>query len=120
MGSSRHSLISALARALRIVLEPRIQELLLVISCNLSKNHNKTLSLMQAEECIRLLQEGESEKFVSGIYSGRISACGGALAAGVLESGLLPDKVVRLVSDPLLYVQEEDGQIIYYGALSFE
>ncbi|MDR3166812.1 MAG: AmmeMemoRadiSam system protein B [Treponema sp.] len=120
MGSARHSLISALARGLRIVLEPRMKELLLVISCNLSKNNNKTRSLLQAEECIRLLQEGESEKFISGIYSGRISACGGALAASVLESGLLSDKAVRLVSGPLLCAREEDGQIIYYGALSFE
>jgi AmmeMemoRadiSam system protein B len=120
MGSSRYTLISALARALRIVLEHRMEKLLLVISCNLSKDRDKTRSRLQAEECIRLLREGETEKLVSGIYDGRISACGGALAASVLESGLLPGKFVRLVSGPLLSVEEEDGQVIHYGALSFE
>ncbi|MDR2101999.1 MAG: AmmeMemoRadiSam system protein B [Treponema sp.] len=120
MGSSRHTLISALARALRIVLEPRIKELLLVVSCNLSKNKDKICSRLQAEECIRLLQAGEPEKFISGMDSGRISPCGGALAASVLESGLFPDKAVRLVSGPLLCTQGENNQIVYYGALSFE
>jgi AmmeMemoRadiSam system protein B len=120
MGSSRHTLISALSRALRIVLEPRMEEILLVISCNLSKNPDDARSRLQAEECIRLLGEGEGEKFISGIYDGRISACGGALVASLLESGLLTDKKARLVSGPLVCAQDEDGQVIYYGALSFE
>jgi AmmeMemoRadiSam system protein B len=120
MGSSRYTLISALARALRIVLEHRMEKLLLVISCNLSKDKDEIRSRLQAEECIRLLQEGEPEKFISGIYDGRISACGGALVAGVLESGLLSDTLVRLLSGPLVCAEEADGQIICYGALSFE
>jgi AmmeMemoRadiSam system protein B len=120
MGSSRYTLISALARALRIVLEPRMEEILLVVSCNLSKNPDDARSRLQAEECIRLLREGETEKFISGIYNGRISACGAALAASLLESGLLPDKKARLVSGPLHCAQDEDGQVIYYGAISFE
>jgi AmmeMemoRadiSam system protein B len=120
MGGFRHTLISALARTLRIVLEPRMEELLLVVSCNLSKDGNQSRSRVQAEECIRLLQEGDPEQFISGIYGGRISACGGAAVASVLESGLFPDKPARLVSGPLVCTREEDGQFIYYGSLSFE
>ncbi|MDR3138857.1 MAG: AmmeMemoRadiSam system protein B [Treponema sp.] len=119
MGGFRFSLISALARALRGVLAPRLGETLLVISSNLSKNKNDACSHAQAEEYISLLQRGEKE-FTAGIYNGRISACGSALVASLLKSGLFPDKKARLVSPPLLRTLEEDGQFIYYGAISFE
>jgi AmmeMemoRadiSam system protein B len=119
MGGCRVALIAALARALHRVLAPRLGEILPVVSCNLSKNKDDACSRLQAEECIQLLQKGERE-FIAGIYNGRISACGSALAASLLKSGLFPDKKARLVSGPLVRTREEDGHFIYYGAISFE
>jgi AmmeMemoRadiSam system protein B len=120
MGSPRPSLISCLAKAMRIVFEPIMEETLLVISCNLSKNGSETQARLQAEECVRLVIENKTGEFISGLFNGRVSACGGALAASLLESGLVKDKQPRIVSGPLVKTMEENGQTVYYGALSFE
>ncbi|MDR1239501.1 MAG: AmmeMemoRadiSam system protein B, partial [Treponema sp.] len=89
MGNSRQILISTLAQALRIVFEPVMEDTLLVVSCNLSMNNNEALARVQAEECVRLLLGKKSAEFCAGVQNGRISACGGALAASLLESGLV-------------------------------
>jgi AmmeMemoRadiSam system protein B len=119
MGSSRISLVSALARALNIVFDPLLDQVLFVISSNLSKNSDEDIAFIQAKECIRLLQENETEKFIAGIYDGRISACGASLIGALLESGILKSREVRLLTDPMGKAQEDGGQTVYYGGVSF-
>jgi AmmeMemoRadiSam system protein B len=120
MGSSRISLVSALARALHIVFEPLMDRVLFVVSSNLSKNNDENLAFIQAKECIRLLQEKETDKFIAGIYDGRISACGASLIAALLESGILNHREVRSLTDPMGKAYEDGGQTVYYGGVSFE
>jgi AmmeMemoRadiSam system protein B len=120
MESSRRTLITALAKALTIVFGPLAEETLFVASVNLSKDLDEQRSLSHAEECVRLLREQRTAEFISGLYDGRISACGGAALAALLESGLLADKTARLVSGPLVNVRDEDNKTVYYGGLSFE
>ncbi|MDR2028349.1 MAG: AmmeMemoRadiSam system protein B [Treponema sp.] len=119
MGSSRISLVSALARALHIVFEPLMDQVLFVVSSNLSKNRDENIALIQARECIRLLEENETGKFVSGMYDGRISACGASLIAALLESGILNNREVRLLTEPMGKAYEDGGQTVYYGGVSF-
>jgi AmmeMemoRadiSam system protein B len=120
MGSSRVNMVSALARALHVVFEPLVEQVLFVVSSNLSKNGDEDTAFVQAKECIRLLRENETEKFIAGIYDGRISACGASLIAALLESGILDRREVTILTDPLGKAHEDGGQTVYYGGISFE
>jgi AmmeMemoRadiSam system protein B len=120
MDGSRISMVSALARALHIVFEPIREQILFVVSSNLSKNNDEDIALAQAVECIRLLRENETGQFIAGINNGRISACGASLIAALLESGLLNRREVKVLTEPLGRAQEEGGKIVYYGGVSFE
>jgi len=46
-----------------------------------------------------------------------MSACGGALVAALLESGLLAGKHFSSRT-PLIHAAEENGQTVYYGAFT--
>jgi AmmeMemoRadiSam system protein B len=119
MGSTDQRCISALAQALRIVVEPIMEDTLLVVSCNLSMNNDEALARVQAEECVRLLLEKNSAQFSAGIQNGRISACGGGLAAGLLKSGLVDALEARFASGTLIHARGEENKTVYYGAISY-
>jgi AmmeMemoRadiSam system protein B len=120
MGSSRRSLISALARSLRIVFEPVMGDTLVVVSCNLSMNTDEEKARLQAEECARLLAEKNAARFTEEVQSGGVSACGKGPAASLLESGLVSGARGRLVSAPLIRAKGEENRTVYYGALAYE
>ncbi|MDR2079169.1 MAG: AmmeMemoRadiSam system protein B [Treponema sp.] len=119
MGGAQPRLISALARALRIILEPFMDSTLLVISANVSVNDDEQKARLSAETCIQLLKDNRVGDFISGIYDGRISSCGGPLIAALLESGLMADKTARLVTDPLLSARGESGHTAFYAGIAF-
>jgi AmmeMemoRadiSam system protein B len=119
MGGSRPLLISALAQALRFVFEPLMGDTLLAVSCNLSMNNDEERARVQAEECVRLLLEKDSPRFSAGVQDGRISACGGPLAASLLESGLTAGLESSFVSDSLIQAKGEENKTVFYGAISF-
>ncbi|GHV60530.1 hypothetical protein AGMMS49587_02120 [Spirochaetia bacterium] len=119
MGSIRPPLVSALARALEIAAAPVMEKSLCVVSCNIAMNSNEDLARTQAEECVRLLLEKETSAFSAGVAEGRISTCGGGLAASLLESGLVAKKEAQLVSKHLISAKGEEGKTVYYGALAY-
>jgi hypothetical protein len=90
-----------------------------VVSCNLSKHPDEGTARFQAEECVRLLAEKNLPGLAAAIQRGVISACGAPLAASLLESGLLESGTVNRLSGPLVKAGDEEGNTIYYGALSF-
>jgi AmmeMemoRadiSam system protein B len=120
LGGSQPSLISALAGALRRVLEPLMGETLLVVSCNLSMNNDEQLARLQAEECVRLLLKKDSVRFNAGLRNGQLNPCGGALAAVLLESGLVENMEAAFVSGSLIHARGEENKTVYYGAVSYE
>ncbi|MFP3042464.1 AmmeMemoRadiSam system protein B [Treponema primitia] len=120
MGGAQPWLISALARALRIILEPLMASTLLVISANVSIHDDEKTARLGAETCIQLLEENRIGDFISGIYDGRISSCGASLIASLLESGLVADKPAHLVTGPLLSARGERGDTTYYAGIAFE
>ncbi|MDR2257723.1 MAG: AmmeMemoRadiSam system protein B [Treponema sp.] len=120
MGNARQVLISTLARALEFVFEPVMEDTLLVVSCNLSMNNNEDLARIQAEECVRLLVGKKTAEFSAGVQNGRISACGGALAASLLESGLVDRLEASFASGGLIHAKGEENKTVYYGAISYE
>ena len=119
MGSTDQMCISVLAQALRSIVEPIMEDTLLVISCNLSMNNDEDLARIQAEECVRLLLEKNSVQFSAGIHSGRLSACGGGLAASLLESGLVNNLESCFTSGALIHAKGEENKTVYYGAISY-
>jgi AmmeMemoRadiSam system protein B len=119
MGGEDGMLISALAQALRIVVEPIMEDTLLVVSCNLSMNSDEALARIQAEECVRLLLEKDAAQFSAGIQNGKISACGRGPAAGLLKSGLVDNLEARFTSGALIHAKGEENKTVYYGAVSY-
>jgi AmmeMemoRadiSam system protein B len=120
MGGKQPRLISALARALRVILEPIMANTLLVVSSNLSVHDDERMARSEAEACIQLLEEHRTAECIAGIHDGRISACGGALIASLLESGLMDGKTARLVTSPLVSGRGEWGNTTCYAGIAFE
>jgi AmmeMemoRadiSam system protein B len=117
MGQPRAPVIAALAYALKIVIEPVLEDTLLVVSFNLAADSSKAMSRGMAEECMRLCAEKNAAAFKAAFLNGRINTCGGGLVASLLQSGLLDP--MRAISQPLLRVNGEGNTTVYYGALSF-
>jgi AmmeMemoRadiSam system protein B len=118
VGGSRPSLISALARTLNLVLKNRMKRTLLVVSTNLSANMDPEKARSEADEVIGLLKNKDPQEFLACLKQGRLSACGGPILAGLLESGLLEEKKLRI--GPRCEGLGEEGETVCYGALSFE
>lgn len=119
MGGSQPRLISALAGALRQVFAERLEETLLAVSCNLSMNNDAEQARIQAEECVRLLLEKNAALFGAGLWDGRLNPCGGALAASLLESGLVTNREAAFASGSLIHARGEGDKTVYYGAISY-
>jgi AmmeMemoRadiSam system protein B len=119
MKGAQPRLISALARALRVIMEPVMATTLLVVSSNVSVHADEQAAREGAETCVRLLVEQKTPSFLAGLYDGRISSCGGALIAALLESGLVADKSAYLTSSPLTSARGERGDTSYYAGIAF-
>ncbi|MCL2044610.1 MAG: AmmeMemoRadiSam system protein B [Treponema sp.] len=119
MGKPRVQDISTLAHALRAVFQPIMDETLLVVSFNLAMHPGEDAALHMAGECMRLFKEDRRVELFSALKDGRISSCGGALVAALLQSGLLDSARPCLASDSLLSARGEKDRTVYYGALSF-
>ncbi|GHU15216.1 hypothetical protein FACS1894163_01160 [Spirochaetia bacterium] len=120
MGGVRPPLVGALARALEIAAAPIMEKSLCVVSCNVAMNTNKETARAQAEECVKLLLGKDAAAFCAGLNEGRLTSCGGGLAASLLESGLAADREAHLVSRPLISARGEEDKTVYYGALAYE
>jgi AmmeMemoRadiSam system protein B len=119
MKGAQPRLIAALGRALRIILEPIMDTTLVVISSNIAVHADERAAREGAETCIRLLEENKARAFIAALYDGRISPCGGALIAALLESGLVADKPPRLTTSPLASAKGDGGDTTYYAGVAF-
>jgi AmmeMemoRadiSam system protein B len=119
MGPPREAVIAALARALAIVVEPILEDTLLVLSCNMAVGTSEAGALRMAGDCMSLIAEKKTAEFSAALLDGRFSAWGGGLVAGLLQSGLL-DAMRPRISRPILSIKGEGNTTVCYGALSFE
>jgi AmmeMemoRadiSam system protein B len=118
MGRPRAPVIAALACALKMVIEPILEDTLFVVSFNLAADANEAAARDMAEECMRLCAGKKAAAFNRALLDGQIKSCGGGLVASLLQSGLLDP--MRATSQPLFRVRGEADATVYYGALSFE
>ena len=118
MGQPRAPVIAALAYALKIVIEPVLEDTLLVVSFNLAAGPTDGAARYMAEECMRLCAGKNAAGFRTALLDGRINTCGGGPVASLLQSGLVD--ALRPIPQPLIRVKGEADTTVYYGALSFE
>ena len=114
---NRPTLISGLARALRLTLENYMEQSLIVISSNVSGCYDSAVAFSMADELRSLLSNMDTGGFLTSLSEGRITACGGILIAALLESGLLEGKRFSALT-PLAHENEEDGRTVYYCAFA--
>lgn len=120
MGRPREQYISVLAGALRAVFEPVMDDTLLVVSFNLALHSNEDAAHDIADDCRQLFDEGKYRELSLALKNGRISSCGGALLAALLQSSLVDKARPRIASDPLVHTQNRHGKTVFYSAFSFE
>jgi AmmeMemoRadiSam system protein B len=120
MGGSKPVFIKALAEALRLVLEPIPEDSLLVVSCNYAMNADPGRALQESGICRRLFMEKDADAFSAGVQNKKISPCGGALAAALLESGLVSNMKPADLFSPLVTAKTEGDLTVYFGAFAYE
>ncbi|MDR0301455.1 MAG: AmmeMemoRadiSam system protein B [Treponema sp.] len=118
MGQPEHKYIKDLSAALKDVITPIIDETLLVVSCNLSCDNDKTTARFHAQECLHLFAEKDAASLTSAILDGSLSPCGGALVASLLDSGLLNKKTCY--AGDMLSAAGLENNTVFYSAVSFE
>ena len=120
MGGQKKQHIRVLANALQAIFKPEMENTLLVISFNLGVHSKESTALNMAEECQQLFKDGRHDDLRAAFQNGRITGCGGALVAALLQSGLVDTARPALASDLLLSAKGEKDSTVYYGAFSFE
>jgi len=120
MAGQKKQHIRVLANALRAIFEPEMDNTLLVISFNLGVHSKESTALNMAQECQQLFRDGKHDDLREAFQDGRITGCGGALVAALLQSGLVGSACPALASDVLLNAKGERDRTVYYGAFSFE
>jgi AmmeMemoRadiSam system protein B len=120
MGGHRKQHIRVLANALRAIFEPEMENTLLVVSFNLGVHSKEATAFNMAQECQQLFRDGKHDDLRAAFQEGRITGCGGALVAALLQSGLVDTAHPCLASDLLLSAKGEKDKSVYYGAFSFE
>jgi AmmeMemoRadiSam system protein B len=124
-GASCFALISALAQALKLIFESRLDSTLFVVSANVSSYSSKNCddekdALSRAEACVGMLTEKRTEDFLRAVNRGEINSCGSPSAAALLESGLLENRQGKLIPGSLIKTKGEDSKTVYYGGIFFE
>jgi len=110
-------LISALARAIKIVFEKELENTLFIVSSNVAQDENPQLASSMAGEFCALIKKMDSLSFMSCMQEGRISASGCIPIAALMESGLLEEKSFSALC-PLSHNRGDLGLTVYYGAFS--
>jgi len=119
MGQPKAQYIYDLAQALKAVITPVLDETLIVVSCNLSCDNDRTTARLLAEEVLRLFTERNSPALATAILDGRLNACGGALVASLFESGLLDKTHTCSVADNMVSAVGMENNTVYYSELSY-
>jgi len=119
MGQPKAQYIYDLANALKTVITPVLDETLVVVSCNLSCDIDQKTARLLAEESMRLFSEKNAAALANAILEGRLNACGGALVAGLFESGLLDKTHTCSVADNMVSAVGSENNTVFYSEFSY-
>ncbi|MCL2209384.1 MAG: AmmeMemoRadiSam system protein B [Treponema sp.] len=119
MGQPDNFFIRDLAKALKTVITPILDETLIVVSCNLSCDNDSANARFLAQECLRLFSEKDANALASAILDGKLNACGGALVVSLFESGLLRKTKTCLKDDNMVSAVDAENNTVFYSEVSF-
>jgi len=119
MGQPRAQYIYDLAKALKTVITPVLEETLIVVSCNLSSSNDRVIAQALAEECLRLFSKKDGPALAAAILDGRLNACGGALAVSLFESGLLDKTKGYSSKGNMVSAVSAENNTVFYSEVSF-
>jgi AmmeMemoRadiSam system protein B len=120
MGQPKAQYIYDLAKALKTVITPILDETLIVVSCNLSSDNDRLIAQTLAEECLRLFSEKDGPALAAAILEGRLNACGGALAVSLFESGLLDKTRGYSSRNNMISAVGAENNTVFYCVFSFD
>jgi len=119
MGQPETYYIKDLAKALKTVITPVLDETLIVVSCNLSSDADQKTARLLAEEAVGLFCKKNAQALASAILDGRLNACGGALVVSLFESGLLDKTHICCAADNMISAVCSENNTVYYSELSY-
>jgi len=119
MGQPNAIYIHDLANALKAVITPVLNETLIIVSCNLSCDTNQATARTLAEETVNLFTARNTPALSSAVLDGRLNACGGALVAGLFESGLLDKTHTCSAADNLVSAVSTENNTVFYSEFSY-
>jgi len=119
MGQADARYIHDLAKVLKTVIAPILDETLIVVSCNLSCDDDSQTARLSAEKCLRLFSAKNAPALASAVVDGQLNACGGALVASLFESGLLDRTQVHFAEDKMVSAVGMENNTVYYSEVSF-
>jgi len=119
MGQPKAQYIYDLAKALKTVITPILDETLIVVSCNLSSDNDRIIAQTLAEECLHLFSMKDGPALAAAILDGRLNACGGALAVSLFESGLLDKTQGYSSNSNMVSAVGAENDTVFYSEVSF-
>lgn len=119
MGQPKAQYIYDLANALKTVITPVLDETLIIVSCNLSCDADQKTARQLAEECFRLFSEKNAAALSTAVLDGKLNACGGALVAGLFESGLLSKTQNCSAAGDLISAVSAENSTVFYSEFSY-
>lgn len=122
VGFPTPALVKALASALELVLAPRKESTLILISSDLGSSSDDQEAGEQADFFLHAVMAKESKAILAGLESGKIAACGAACMAAYLESSLARNSAPVLLGRHDSSASRETGEekLVHYAALSFQ
>ena len=120
LGKTTISLIKKLTAALQRAYGPDPDNVLFVVTSNLSNYEKKESALSKADRALEIFKAGNWRDICEEKRTGLINACGAGALAGLLALYSRPFTMTTLSRSISEGRESEKGKIVSYGALSFE
>jgi hypothetical protein len=121
IGTARTSHIHALSRALELCFSDELDKTLFIATTNFSAHFDDTEAFEQSRRFLDLLQAGDGEQILNLAQQGRITACGAAGVAALLQcrfwDGSALPKPHLLGQASSRGIWEEEDKSVHYAAL---
>ncbi|MDR2901288.1 MAG: AmmeMemoRadiSam system protein B [Treponema sp.] len=119
IGGFEQKTMTSLAKALKVVFEPILDDTLFVVVSNSSNHADAQIAKTQSEKFISLVREKNGAELLRNFHEGSISACGSLAMAALLESGLLENTAMSQIFKANGSLLDVDNKTVYYSALNF-
>jgi MEMO1 family protein len=120
LGKTTITMVKKLTKALERAYGDHLDDVLFVITSNLSTYEKEEAALAKADRALNLFQKGDWREICEEKRQGQIDACGAGALASILalySKALTMNVISRSKSEGK---ESEKGKIVSYGAIAFE